>query len=72
MSKLERKPMEPPKGPDGKPLTPPDGKRPPEPPKGPDGKPLPPPEPTKGPDGKPLPPDTDNLPKELFGDPVKT
>ena len=53
---------EPPKGKDGKPLPPPDGKRPPEPPKGKDGKPLPPPdgkrppEPPKGKDGKPLPP----------------
>ena len=49
---------EPPKGKDGKPLPPPDGKRPPEPPKGKDGKPLPPPdgkrppEPPKGKDGK--------------------
>ena len=35
---------EPPKGKDGRPLPPPDGKRPPEPPKGKDGKPLPPPD----------------------------
>ena len=34
---------EPPKGKDGKPLPPPNGKCPPEPPKGKDGKPLPPP-----------------------------
>ena len=34
---------EPPKGKDGRPLPPPDGKRPPEPPKGKDGKPLFPP-----------------------------
>ena len=40
-SKDGKRPPEPPKGKDGKPLPPPDGKRM-EPPKGKDGKPLPP------------------------------
>lgn len=39
-----KRPPEPPKDKDGKPLPPPDGKRPPEPPKDKDGKPLPPPD----------------------------
>lgn len=47
MIEKESKPIAP-KGKDGRPFPPQDGKRPPEPPKGKDGKPLPPPD-GKGP-----------------------
>lgn len=78
MAQQDMKFAEPPVGPDGKPLAPPDGKQPPKPPVGKDGKPLPPPdgtrppEPPKDKDGRPLPPpDGKEPPENPQGRPLK-